>query len=332
MGSSVMNALIRFSQFVGSTFAVWALVFAVLAFVLPEGFTWIAPYISILLGIIMFGMGLTLKLSDFKQVVKAPKPVLVTVLAQYTIMPLISILLVWAFQLPAEIAIGVILVGCTPGGTSSNVMTFLAKGNVAVSIAATSISTLLAPVITPMLTLLLASALLPVSFMAMFISIVQIVLIPVVLGIFVNYLLGERVEKVVGVLPLVSVIGIIGVIAAVVSNNVQNIIETGLLIFAVVILHNLLGYAAGYLLGKMLNLKVQDQKAVSIEVGMQNSGLAATLATAHFSPIAAVPGAIFSVWHNISGSLVANWMSKIKNDEEGTDAQKETGQTEEIIT
>ncbi|CAM4213634.1 bile acid:sodium symporter family protein [Lacicoccus alkaliphilus] len=328
-----MNALIRFSQFVGSTFAIWALAFAVLAFAFPAGFTWIAPYISILLGVIMFGMGLTLKLTDFKEVVKAPKAVLVTVLAQYTIMPLISILLVWVFQLPAEIAIGVILLGCTPGGTSSNVMTYLAKGNVAVSIAATSIATLLAPVVTPMLTLLLASALLPVSFMDMFISIVQIVLIPVVLGVFVNYLLGERVEKVVGVLPLVSVIGIIGVIAAVVSNNVQNIIETGLLIFAVVILHNLLGYTAGYLLGKMLNLKVQDQKAVSIEVGMQNSGLAATLATAHFSPLAAVPGAIFSVWHNISGSLVANWMSKIKNDDDDVkETKKETGQTEEIIT
>lgn len=328
-----MNALIRFSQFVGGTFAIWALAFAVLAFAFPAGFTWIAPYISILLGVIMFGMGLTLKLTDFKEVVKAPKAVLITVLAQYTIMPLISILLVWVFQLPAEIAIGVILLGCTPGGTSSNVMTYLAKGNVAVSIAATSIATLLAPVITPMLTLLLASALLPVSFMDMFISIVQIVLIPVVLGVFVNYLLGERVEKVVGVLPLVSVIGIIGVIAAVVSNNVQNIIETGLLIFAVVILHNLLGYAAGYLLGKMLNLKVQDQKAVSIEVGMQNSGLAATLATAHFSPLAAVPGAIFSVWHNISGSLVANWMSKIKNDDDDDkEAKKETGQAEEIIT
>lgn len=328
-----MNVLIRFSQFVGSTFAIWALAFAVLAFAFPAGFTWIAPYISILLGVIMFGMGLTLKLTDFKEVVKAPKAVLVTVIAQYTIMPLISILLVWVFQLPAEIAIGVILLGCTPGGTSSNVMTYLAKGNVAVSIAATSIATLLAPVITPMLTLLLASALLPVSFMDMFISIVQIVLIPVVLGVFVNYLLGERVEKVVGVLPLVSVIGIIGVIAAVVSNNVQNIIETGLLIFAVVILHNLLGYAAGYLLGKMLNLKVQDQKAVSIEVGMQNSGLAATLATAHFSPLAAVPGAIFSVWHNISGSLVANWMSKIKNDDDDVkETNKETGRTEEIIT
>lgn len=328
-----MNALIRFSQFVGSTFAIWALAFAVLAFAFPAGFTWIAPYISILLGVIMFGMGLTLKLTDFKEVVKAPKAVLITVIAQYTIMPLISILLVWVFQLPAEIAIGVILLGCTPGGTSSNVMTYLAKGNVAVSIAATSIATLLAPVITPMLTLLLASALLPVSFMDMFISIVQIVLIPVVLGVFVNYLLGERVEKVVGILPLVSVIGIIGVIAAVVSNNVQNIIETGLLIFAVVILHNLLGYAAGYLLGKMLNLKVQDQKAVSIEVGMQNSGLAATLATAHFSPLAAVPGAIFSVWHNISGSLVANWMSKIKNDDDDVkETNKETGRTEEIIT
>src|SRR5699024_10075877 len=142
--------------------------------------------------------------------------------------------------LPAEIAIGVILVGCTPGAASPTVMTFLAKGNVAVSLAATPISTLLAPDVTPLLTFLPPPPLLPLSFMDMFISIVQIVLIPVVAGVIVNYLLGgERVEKVVGVLPLVSVVGIIAVIAAVVSTNVQNIIETGLLIFAVVILHNL---------------------------------------------------------------------------------------------
>lgn len=300
----------------GNTFAVWCIIFAVLAFFLPDGFAWIAPYINILLGIIMFGMGLTLKARDFKNVVKAPVKVLAVVVAQYTIMPLIAVALVFIFQLPSEIAIGVILVGCSPGGTSSNVMTFLAKGNVALSISATAISTLLAPIITPLLTLLLASALLPVSFTEMFMSILNIVLLPVVLGFVVSYFLGTNVEKVEGVLPLVSVIGIIGVLTAVVATNVENIIETGLIIFGVVILHNLFGYLLGYLLGKALRFELEDKKTVSIEVGMQNSGLAAALATQHFEPIAAVPGAIFSVWHNISGSLVANWMKKMKGTEE----------------
>ena len=308
-----MNALIRFSQFIGNTFAVWCIVFAALAFFIPEGFTWISPYINTLLGIIMFGMGLTLKARDFKNVVKAPVKVLAVVAAQYIIMPLIAVVLVFLFNLPTEIAIGVILVGCCPGGTSSNVMTFLAKGNVALSISATAVSTLLAPVVTPLLTLLLASALLPVSFMDMFMSILSIVLIPVVLGFVVSSILGTHVEKVEGVLPLVSVIGIIGVLSAVVSNNVENILQSGLIIFGVVILHNILGYIIGFALSKVLRFDLQDQKTMSIEVGMQNSGLAAALATAHFAPIAAVPAALFSVWHNISGSLAANWMKRMKD-------------------
>lgn len=308
-----MNTLIRFSTFIGNTFAVWVIIFAVLAFAVPDGFTWIAPYINLLLGIIMFGMGLTLKLGDFKQVLIAPKEVITLVVAQYTIMPLIAVGLVYVFQLPPEIAIGVILVGCSPGGTSSNVMTFLAKGNMALSVTATSVTTLLAPIVTPALTLLLASAWLPVSFSAMFFSIIQIVLVPIALGIIAQYLLGTKVDKAVGILPLISVIGIIGVLTAVVANNVENIIASGLLIFGVVILHNLLGYLVGFLLGKVLRFDLRDTKTMSIEVGMQNSGLAATLAATHFSPIAAVPGALFSVWHNISGSLVANWLSKLDN-------------------
>lgn len=319
-----MKALIKLSTFIGNTFAVWVILFAALSFALPGGFTWISPYINLLLGIIMFGMGLTLKFKDFKQVITAPKEVITLVVAQYTIMPLLAVGLVFLFQLPPEIAIGVILVGCSPGGTSSNVMTYLAKGNMALSVTATSVSTLLAPIVTPALTLLLASAWLPVSFSAMFISIIQIVLVPIALGVAVQYLLGSKVEQAIGVLPLISVIGIIGVITAVVSNNVENILASGLLIFAVVILHNLLGYLVGFLLGKVLRFDLRDTKTLSIEVGMQNSGLAATLAATHFSPIAAVPGALFSVWHNISGSLAANWLSKLGKDKDETKKDKET--------
>ncbi|MGO1923847.1 MAG: bile acid:sodium symporter family protein [Jeotgalicoccus sp.] len=319
-----MKALIKLSTFIGNTFAVWVILFAALAFALPGGFTWISPYINLMLGIIMFGMGLTLKFKDFKQVITAPKEVITLVVAQYTIMPLLAVGLVFLFQLPPEIAIGVILVGCSPGGTSSNVMTYLAKGNMALSVTATSVSTLLAPIVTPALTLLLASAWLPVSFSAMFISIIQIVLVPIALGVAVQYLLGDKVEQAIGVLPLISVIGIIGVITAVVSNNVENILASGLLIFAVVILHNLLGYLVGFLLGKVFRYDLKDTKTLSIEVGMQNSGLAATLAATHFSPIAAVPGALFSVWHNISGSLAANWMSKLGKNKKLSEEDKKT--------
>lgn len=261
--------------------------------------------------IIMFGMGLTLSTQDFKNVFKAPIKVIVLAVAQFAIMPLLAVLLVFVFNLPKEIAIGVILVGCSPGGTSSNVMTYLAKGNVALSVTATSVTTLLAPIVTPALTLWLAGAFLPVSFSSLFMSIVQIVLLPIILGFIVQLFFEKTTQKAIGLLPLISVVGIIGVLTAVVSNNTTNIIKSGLLIFAVVILHNSLGYLIGFFVAKAFKFELADAKTTSIEVGMQNSGLAAALATTHFDPIAAVPGAIFSVWHNFSGSIVANIYSKM---------------------
>ena len=306
-----MKSLTRFSTFIGNTFAIWVLVFAVLSFFIPNLFTWIAPYINYLLMIIMFGMGLTLSTQDFKNVFKAPIKVIVLAVAQFAIMPLLAVLLVFVFNLPKEIAIGVILVGCSPGGTSSNVMTYLAKGNVALSVTATSVTTLLAPIVTPALTLWLAGAFLPVSFSSLFMSIVQIVLLPIILGFIVQLFFEKTTQKAIGLLPLISVVGIIGVLTAVVSNNTTNIIKSGLLIFAVVILHNSLGYLIGFFVAKAFKFELADAKTTSIEVGMQNSGLAAALATTHFDPIAAVPGAIFSVWHNFSGSIVANIYSKM---------------------
>ena len=305
-----MKLLENISKFAGNTFAIWVIIFAIMAFFIPSGFTWIAPHISLLLGIIMFGMGLTLSVDDFKGIVKAPKSVFIGVLAQYTIMPLLAFALANLFQLPPEVAVGVILVGCCPGGTASNVMTFLAKGNTALSVTVTAVSTILAPIMTPSLTLLFASKWLPVSAGDMFLSIVQIVLIPIVLGVAIRLLFQKQVDKSVKVLPLVSVVGIVLVASAVVAVNKESIATTGLLIFSVVILHNVLGLLLGYLLAKILKLEFQDQKAISIEVGMQNSGLGSALALAHFAPVAAVPSALFSVWHNISGPLLATWWGK----------------------
>ncbi|KKK38544.1 sodium transporter [Mesobacillus campisalis] len=305
-----MNALERISSFAGNTFAYWVILFAALALLIPGGFTWIGPHIPLLLGIIMFGMGMTLSAKDFKEVFSHPKSVLIGVAAQYLFMPLLAFALATALRLPPEVAVGVILVGACPGGTSSNVMTFLAKGNTALSVSITSVSTLLAPILTPAITLLLASQWLPVSAGDMFMSVVKMVLVPIVLGLVVKTAFKRQVEKSIKALPLISVIGIVAIVAAVVSGNKEKILESGLLILAVVILHNALGYLLGFLAAKMLKMDFADQKAVSIEVGMQNSGLAAALATAHFSPLAAVPGAIFSVWHNVSGSLLANYWGK----------------------
>jgi BASS family bile acid:Na+ symporter len=311
-----MQALARLSQFIGKTFAIWTLLFAVLAFYSPETFKWIGPHVVTLLGIVMFGMGLTLSKQDFAEVGRRPVPVMIGVLGQFIIMPALAWALCKILALPPEIAIGVILVGCCPGGTASNVMTYLARGDVALSVAITSVTTLLAPVVTPALIYLLASAWLEVSAVAMFWSIVKVVIVPIVLGVIVQSLLGKRVKAFVEVLPLVSVAAIVAIVAAVVAGSQERIATTGLTIFAVVVLHNGLGLLLGYMLAKLCGLNVAQRKTMSIEVGMQNSGLGVALATAHFSPLAAVPSAIFSVWHNISGPIAATLFQRFRNDPE----------------
>ena len=309
-GEHELNTFVKISQFAGKTFAIWVLLFAAFAFFLPEQFTWIGPYISILLGVIMFGMGMTISGEDFKEVGRHPVKVIIGVLAQFIVMPSLAFALAKGLQLEPEIAIGVILVGCCPGGTASNVMTFLAKGNTALSVAITSVSTLLAPILTPALIYLLASEWLEVSASAMFMSVVQVVLVPIILGLIVQRFFKKQVQQSVDILPLVSVVAIVLIVAAVVSSSKDKIVESGLLIFGVVILHNGLGYLLGYLAGKLFKMPYEDKKALAIEVGMQNSGLGAALAAAHFSPLAAVPSAIFSFWHNISGPLLATYWAR----------------------
>ncbi|MEG1834464.1 MAG: bile acid:sodium symporter family protein, partial [Burkholderiaceae bacterium] len=310
-----MSFVARLSRFFGNTFALWVLLFAVLAYTAPAQFRWIAPYIVPLLGLIMFGMGLTLSKADFLEVLRRPGDVALGVAGQFIIMPGLAWLLCTALELPPEIAVGVILVGCCPGGTASNVMAFLARGDVALSVAITSVSTLLAPIVTPALVYLLASQWLEISAIAMFWSIVQVVVLPIALGVAAQSLLREKIKVCVDVLPLVSVAAIVAIVAAVVAVSQAKIASTGLLIFAVVVLHNGLGMLIGYWLAKLSGLSLAKRKTFAIEVGMQNSGLGVALATAHFSPLAAVPSAIFSVWHNISGPLVATMFRNFKEDE-----------------
>ncbi|MCY9184135.1 bile acid:sodium symporter family transporter [Bacillus halotolerans] len=320
-----MENIRKISHFAGQTFGIWVIVFAVLGFSFPSLFSWISSYITIFLGIIMFGMGLTLQTDDFKELIRKPLYVIIGVIAQYTIMPLVAFGLAYGLHLPSEIAVGVILVGCCPGGTASNVMTFLAKGNTALSVAVTTISTLLAPVLTPVLIMLFAKEWLPVSPGSLFISILQAVLIPIIAGLVVKIFFKKQVAKAVHALPLVSVIGIVAIVSAVVSGNRENLLQSGLLIFSVVILHNGFGYILGFLCAKLLKMDYASQKAIAIEVGMQNSGLGAALTTAHFSPLSAVPSAIFSVWHNLSGSLLATyWSKKGQNQKEDSNSTELT--------
>ena len=263
--------------------------------------------INYLLGVVMFGMGLTLNLQDFKIVFSRPKDVVIGCLAQFTVMPLLAWTLARAFQLDEALALGVVLVGCCPGGTASNVITYLAKGDLALSVGMTGVSTLLAPFLTPLLTWALAGKSVDVNVASMFLSILWVVILPIVVGLLVKWMWPKFTEKTIDYLPAFSSIAIALIVAIIISANATKLLAGGLLIVIVVMLHNICGLSLGYAIGRLLRLSGSKKRAISIEVGMQNSGLASSLATIHFAayPLATIPGAIFSVWHNISGAAVA---------------------------
>ena len=310
-----MKFLEKLSDFVGKYMAFIVVVVAAAALFVPTALIWIkTSWITTLLMIVMFGMGLTLNPVDFAGVFRRPKDVILGCLAQFTIMPLLAFALGKAFALDDALLVGVILVGTCPGGTSSNVITYLSKGDVALSVGMTSVSTLLAPLLTPALTYLLLRQTVSVDMAAMFMSIVKVVILPIAAGFVINKFFSSTTQKAVKVLPLVSVTAIVMIVAAVVSANSAKIMTTGVLVFSVVILHNILGYALGYVIAAFLKVPLAKKKAISIEVGMQNSGLATSLAATSFPSLAlaTVPGAVFSVWHNISGAILANIYSQMK--------------------
>ena len=290
--------------------ALFVLLIGVVGAVWPQTLTWVGPYVGWLLGVVMFGMGMTLTFQDFKRVLQRPWEVLLGVVAQFLIMPLAAWFLVWLFALPPELAIGVVLVGTCPGGTASNVISYLAKGDVALSVSMTMATTLLAPVVTPTLTWLLAGSWIEVSFTAMMISIAQMVLLPLLLGLTAHHFFERTVEKILPVMPVVSVVTIVLLVGGVVALGAESLLDVGLLMAAIVVLHNAFGLVLGYGMARLFRLDSKKARTVSIEVGMQNSGMAASLAVLYFSPAAAIPGAIFSVWHNISGSIVANYFAR----------------------
>lgn len=303
-----------FAQLINKSFALLVVIFALAAFFMPATFKPIAGYIPVLLGLVMLGMGLTLTKDDFSAVFTRPRDVAIGVAMQFIIMPLIGVGLAHMLNMSPELAAGFILVGCVPSGTSSNVMTYLAKGDVALSVTLSSITTLLAPFVTPYLFLMLGGKFIPINAMALFLDIVKIVLVPVIVGVMLRRVLGNSVNKFIDIIPLVSIFSIIAIVAAVVAASAGRLAAVAGVVVVGVMLHNLAGYSLGYLVSKHLfSMEHRQAKTMSFEIGMQNSGLGAALAMVHLNPISALPSAIFSVWHNISGSLLAGYWAKKDN-------------------
>ena len=298
----------KLCHYISEYMGLLVLAVALMALAFPSMLQQIRPtVINYLLGVVMFGMGLTLNLQDFKIVFSRPKDVIIGCLAQFTIMPLLAWGLARAFQLDEALALGVVLVGCCPGGTASNVITYLAKGDLALSVGMTGVSTLLAPFMTPFLTWALAGKSVNVDVMGMLLSILWVVILPIAVGLIVKWLWPKFTVRATDYLPAFSSIAIALIVAIIIAANANKLMSGGLIIMIVVMLHNICGLGFGYMIGRLLGLSEPKKRAISIEVGMQNSGLASSLATIHFAtyPLATIPGAIFSVWHNISGALVA---------------------------
>ena len=303
--------MVRFLNLLALLFPLWVLGFCLAALVHPPLFAWFGPYIVRGLGVIMLGMGITLSVDDFARVLRMPRPILLGVAAQFSIMPLLGWAIATTFGLPTEIAVGIILVSCCPGGTASNVVTYIARANLALSLLMTMCSTFAAIALTPLLTKWLVGERLPVDAWGLFTSTVQVVLLPVLAGLALHHLAPRLVRRVTPVAPLVSVIVIALICANIMGKNSELVIQHGgHLVLAIATLHAG-GFAIGFLIARLLGFDKLDCRTVSIEVGMQNSGLGTVLATRHFTNtqtqvcLAAVPCAISAVMHSIIGSLLA---------------------------
>lgn len=302
--------MLKFAKLVSKLFPVLVIVFAALAFLKPEmvlslGF---GSYVSWLLGLVMLGMGLTMSPNDFKMVLTRPGVIFMGVAMRCLLMPLIAFALAHLLRLPDALAVGLILVGCCPSGTASNVMTFIAKGDTALSVTLTSIITVLSPIITPISFYLLAGSYIEVDIWGMFFNILIVVILPVFVGVILHVTMEKVVDHIQPLVPVVSIFAIIFIIMAVVAGNADKLANVAVIAFVAVMLHNCLGLTFGYILSRLFKQSIARSKAIAFEIGMENSGLAVVLATsAALNPLSALPGAIFSVWHNLSGSILASY-------------------------
>ena len=308
--------ILSLSQYASKYIGVLVILISLFAFLSPSMFEWATTYTSLLLGFAMFGMGMTINANDFKNILRHPKDVFIGCLAQFLVMPLISYLLAVTFNLPTPIAIGVILVGCCPGGTASDIITHIAGGDTTLSVSMTVVSTLLCPILTPLWIYLLAGQWVDVSILSMITSVVKVVLVPIILGIIINYKMKNKKEYLSSVMPLISVVSVLLLIAGIVATNKEQLLICGSTVFIIIILHNVIGMILGFTIAKLFKMDLPKSTAVCVEVGMQNSGLAVSLALSNFAtqPLCAVPGAIFSIWHNISGGILASIMKKRSED------------------
>jgi BASS family bile acid:Na+ symporter len=297
-------------------FVLWVILFSAVAYLVPRPFAALAPGIVPGLGVIMFGMGMTLVPEDFARVARMPRAVLCGVVGQFCIMPLIAWLLAKEFRLSPEFAMGLIILGACPGGTASNVIAYLAKADVALSVTMTACSTVLAIVLTPWLIGVLGGQFLPVDSWGLFMSVVKIVLIPVGAGFILRHYLANRVERFLAIFPAISVLVIVVIIASIVAMSRDRLADAIGILGLLVLLHNLTGMVLGYGLATLFRLPVSARRTIAIEVGMQNSGLGVALAKSHFeSALVALPASLFSVVHNLSGSVVASrWRGRDRTD------------------
>lgn len=328
-----MKTLQKISKFLSGYTSMVVIIIAAITFVFPQIMSWVNltlfvdpvankfTWQSIIIGIIMFSMGLTLTKEDFYILGQRPFDIVIGAAAQYLIMPFLAFAITKILNLPSAIGLGLILVGCCPGGVSSNIMSYLCGGDVAFSVGMTTVSTLLSPIATPLMVSLLASGTeIEISAIPMFISIVETVIIPVAAGFILNYIFGKNkvFQDIQKIMPGVAVIGLACVVGGVIASQGSNFFKSGIVIFIAVLLHNGLGYALGYFAGFITGMNYSKRKTIAIEVGMQNAGLATNLATttAQFAsaPQAAVICAVSCVWHSISGTLLAgffSWKDKI---------------------
>lgn len=307
---NLFNILNKINKFAGKYFAILIITVSAWGVYKPLTFKAFVPHIPLMLSIIMFGMGMSLKKEDFKIILKRPKEIFIGAAVQFTMMPLIAFMLCYLFKLPPDLAAGVILVGTCPGGTSSNVMAYLGKGDITLSVSMTTVTTLLAPIVTPFLTLFFAGKFVHVSVFAMFLSIVKIIILPIVLSIIIKNILGHKADTLCEIFPLISIICLVLISGCIAGANASKIMTCALVTFLVMAIHNALGLLIGYFAGKIFGFSEEKRRTLAFEIGIQNSGLGVSLATMYFNPTAALPAAITSIWQIITGPIIASYWSK----------------------
>lgn len=317
-----MKYLEKVANLICKNMTLWVILFSAIGFFNPEPFKPIGKYISYLLGVIMLGMGLTMSLDDFRLVFTRPKDVFYGVFFRYLIMPVVGFAVAKLLGLPPALAAGMVLLGACPSGTGSNVMTYIAKGDTALSVTVSSVNTVLAPVLTPYIFLLLAGSMIPVDVGALLLDIVKIVLVPVAAGVALHMTVPRFVEKVTKLVPVLSVVCIIIILTSVVALNAAKMATMALILCLAVMLHNSFGLIMGYGAAKAVGMSEKKSRAVTFEIGMENSGLMVALALAHLDPMAALPGALCSIWQYISGSLLAGYWANKEPDSAATPAEE----------